>query len=133
MDGTNQPDFKTLLTIPYDEHTNTEQDLKKILEDVRHLNELNSELGGILDSHTEQLNNVQSNQEEIQDLTAQTNMMLENIAIKKARYIPMILGGIVGAAVTGPGALLIGANGTVAAIVAGSGCLLGGIGGKLLS
>ena len=111
----------------------TETDLKKLLVDIKQLNEINNELSGLLYSQTEQLDNLEVTHENIVETTETTNEILENIAIKKIKFIPIIIGGVIGAGIIGPGALLLGIKGTAAGIAAGGGGLLGGIGGKMLS
>lgn len=111
----------------------TEQDLKNMLRDIKQLNEINNELSSLLQCQTEQLETLDTTHENILETTETTNEILENVVLKRIKFIPIIIGGVLGAGIIGPGALLLGIKGTAAGIVAGGGGVLGGIGSKMLS
>lgn len=109
-----------------------EKDLSKILQELRQLNEINQELGFLLNNQGETLDNIENLQEEVIVNTEAANISLESAARKRIKFIPIVIGGVVGASILGPGALAFGAKGA-AAYIAGAGGILGGIAGKSLS
>ena len=109
-----------------------EADLLKILKEVKELNEINAELSVLLNEQDNGIGTIVETQEQTIHTTDNTNNILENIATNKFKMVPVVLGGVVGAAVFGPGAMLLGAKTGVAYIAAGGG-IIGSIAGKKLS
>ena len=124
--------YQQLLNIHEEIEEENEKELCKILQDLRQLNEINHELGFLLHNQRDDLDNIEDIQENIVANIETANDNLESAVRRRIKFIPIIVGGVVGVGIFGPGALILGAKGA-AAYIAGAAGILGGIAGKSLS
>lgn len=120
---------QTLLPINYNIETEEIAMLHEILQELKTINEINSDLSIILENQNEQLNNVEEIQQINIDLTEKSVNELEKAVRHKTRLIPVVVGIALGAVVCGPGAIALGAK-TGAGYIAAGGGILGGITAK---
>ena len=78
------------------------------------------------------LDHIDDIQEDIVANTEIANGNLESAIRRRIKFIPIIIGGVVGVGIFGPGSLILGAKGA-AVYIAGAAAILGGIVGKSLS
>ena len=117
-----------LLSTKYNDQEEINE-LSEILQDLKTLNNINMDLSIILDNQNEQLEKVEENQQINIDLTEKSINELESAVRNKTKLIPMVIGAAIGAAVCGPGALVLGVKVGTGYIAAG-GSVLGGIAAK---
>jgi len=109
-----------------------EADLSDILNEIKHLNEINNDLSTILNQQNEQLNKIETIQEDTCMTTEASNELLENVAYNRFKLTPIVVGGVIGAGILGPGAFLLGAKLSALYFAAGGG-MVGIVVGKQLS
>ena len=118
--------------LQYPDNTIEKEQLKIILKDLRQLNEINKDLSLLLNQQEDQLLKIEEHQQETIDITDKSVEYLEKAIRSKTKLIPIAIGSVVGAAVCGPGALVLGVKAGVGYIAAGGG-IIGGIAAKKMS
>ena len=124
--------YQKLILQSIDYEKEEEEELSKILDEVRQLNEINGELSILLNEQNENIDNVIATQDNIELNTEKAIKNLEKAASNKIKFVPIAIGAFIGASVLGPGSLLVGLK-VGAGYVALGGSFVGGLIGKSIS
>ena len=124
--------YQKLILQSIDYEKEEEEELSKILDEVRQLNEINGDLSILLNEQNENIDNVITTQDNIELNTEKAIKNLEKAVSNKIKFVPIAIGAIIGASVLGPGSLLVGLK-AGAGYVALGGSFVGGLIGKSIS
>lgn len=118
--------------IPYN-HNDEKKALTEILNQAKELNEIQSELASIIDIQDNDVNHIDTVLEDTNIYAANANCQLQKATAKKFRMTPIVIGSVIGGALTLPLTLSLGGAGAIIGYAAGGGVLLGGLAGKKLA
>ena len=111
---------------------NNSTEYKNLLKDIQDLTEINNDISKLLSDQSEQISNIEINNDITIENLSESNKNLETASKYNLRFKPILIGGIVGASLLTPAGILLGAKGATL-YLAGSGGVLGSILCKKLS
>tara|TARA_B100000925_G_C21965456_1_gene455337 strand:+ start:491 stop:883 length:393 start_codon:yes stop_codon:yes gene_type:complete len=121
-----------IIEIPFN-HKEEEEKLHKVLDDIKELNRLQTDLSSIMVLQKENIDRINTLSENAADASRYANSELEAASGRKFKMLPVMLGTGLGVVITLPITLGFGLSaGAVGGIVAG-GSVIGGMMGKNLA
>ena len=114
-----------IIEIPFN-HKEEEEKLHKVLDDIKELNRLQTDLSSIMVLQKENIDRINTLSENAADASRYANSELEAASGRKFKMLPVMLGTGLGVVITLPITLGFGFTGAVGGIVAG-GVVIGGM------
>ena len=118
--------------IPYN-YEEEEEELQTVLKQARIINEIQSELAGLIDIQDNDITEIHDTTEVTNDISHKATEQLELASGKKFTFKPFAIGAATAVAISLPISIGAGAAGALVGYIAGGSALLGGYVGRKLA